>query len=182
MVANTPSVKFVEKSTLVRTPPYSRASTFTGFVGTLAQKHLQTEEVHSPCSNITLQHHFIISVQSAPEITLTFHPVLQTKSASGPSTYLVCSYCLNSLEDINSVAKNLGKKVYDIHAIKYLDRQQSQFERRSRQNMVISTLEMIDAYLVPSGPNIFGDVPCGWICEREQLLRVTYEQSTHCTP
>lgn len=61
--------------------------------------------------------------------------------------------------------------------VKYLDRQRSQFERRSRGNTVIPILEVVATYSQTSGPNTFGDVSFGWLCVVGQVLRVDWERS-----
>ncbi|KAJ4992973.1 heterokaryon incompatibility protein [Stagonosporopsis vannaccii] len=65
--------------------------------------------------------------------------------------------------------------------VKYLDRQRSQFERRSRGNTVIPLLEVVGAHLEASSTNAFGDVYFGWVCVKGQLLRVTFDQN-ECVP
>ncbi|KAH6644450.1 heterokaryon incompatibility protein-domain-containing protein [Boeremia exigua] len=65
--------------------------------------------------------------------------------------------------------------------VKYLDRQRSQFERKSRGNTVIPTLHVIGAHVEPRGPNAFGDVYYGWVCVKAQLLRVTFDENI-CYP
>jgi hypothetical protein len=61
--------------------------------------------------------------------------------------------------------------------VKYLDRQRSQFERRSRGNTVIPILGVEATYSETSGPNTFGDVSFGWVCVVGQVLRVDWERS-----
>ena len=61
--------------------------------------------------------------------------------------------------------------------VKYLDRQRSQFERKSRGNTVIPILEVVAAHSESSGPNAFGDVSFGWVCVIGQVLRVDWERS-----